>query len=181
MANRSEIEIIQMVYDALSELGDDDARKRVLAWANAKFLGTSPAPAQALSPVAADAERAAGKKRKGKAKVVLKQVKDLNLQPSGKKSARAFAEEKAPTNQKQKCVVAVYYLLNVLGLAKVGADHVYTFFKGVEWPAPANLPNTLHQAGSAGWLDTADSDDLKVTPIGENLVEHNLPNAKATP
>ncbi len=33
----------------------------------------------------------------------------------------------------------------------------------------------MHQAGSAGWLDTADSEEIKLTSMGENLIEHELP------
>jgi hypothetical protein len=33
----------------------------------------------------------------------------------------------------------------------------------------------LHQAGTSGWLDTSDSEDIKITSSGENLVEHDLP------
>ena len=179
MANRSEVDIIKAIDEALSEL-DEDSRKRVLDWANAKFLGRPAAAHKSPGPVLQSkggGRQPTGRKRKGKGKVTVKQIKELDLRPEGKESAREFAHKKGPTNQKQKCVVALYYLLLVLGLEKAGIDHVYTVFKGVGWPAPADLLNTLHQAGSDGWLDTADSNDIKVTPIGENLVEHDLPKA----
>jgi len=72
-------------------------------------------------------------------------------------------------------VVALYYVANTLKIEQVSIDHIYTFFKAANWPVPADLPNTLHQAGTEGWLDTSDAKDIKVTPIGENLVEHDLP------
>jgi hypothetical protein len=175
---------MQALDDALLELVDDDARRRVLAWVNAKFLGPATAPVKQATPVpppAGGAKRTTGKKTKGKAKVVYKQIKDLNLRPDGKESAHEFVEKKKPTNLRQKCVVALYYLLHVLELNKAGVGHVYTVFKNVEWPVPIDLLNTLHQAGSEGWLDTADSENLKITHIGENLVEHDLPKVKATP
>jgi hypothetical protein len=101
--------------------------------------------------------------------------KSLNLSPGGKPSAAQFAAEKKPSNVKQKCVVAVYYLRETLGLDKVTASAVHTFFKTLNWPLPADLKNALQQAGSAGWLDTADAADIKLTSMGENLVEHKLP------
>lgn len=182
MSNRSEIEIIQAVDKALSEL-DDDAKKRVLAWVNAKYasdaatLTTKAAP---TPPPKGGGRVTTGRKRKAKSKVAPKQIKDLNLRPKGKESVGDFADKKRPTNQMQKCVVALYYLLNVLKLDKAGLNHVFTVFKDVGWRVPANLANTLHQTGTVGWLDTADSEDLKVTGIGENLVEHDLPKAKVS-
>lgn len=91
-----------------------------------------------------------------------------------------FAKGKSPTNVLQKCVVAVYYLRDMCKLEKVSANAVFTFFKHLSWPLPNDLKNTLQQAGTAGYLDTANSDDIKLTSMGENLVEHSLPpKAKA--
>ena len=189
MAIESEIDALKAVDEALSAI-DEEARARVLSWANSKYLGTSitlahAAPAAAEPPPTSTSAATSTKKKatkaktKGKAKkkpkTVYKQVKDLNLRPSGKSSARDFVAEKKPTNQKQKCVVALYYLLHTLELEKASIDHIYTFFKDCSWPVPADLPNTLHQAGTAGWLDTADATDIKITPMGENVVEHDLP------
>jgi hypothetical protein len=93
-------------------------------------------------------------------------------------SAVQFATEKSPTNLMQKCVVAVHYLRDTIEMEKVTTQAVFTFFKHLSWPVPADLKNTLQQAGTAGWLDTANSQDIKLTSLGENLIEHNLP-AKA--
>jgi hypothetical protein len=60
----------------------------------------------------------------------------------------------------------------------VTVSAVYTFFKTLNWPLPADLKNALQQAGSAGWLDTADAENIKLTSTGENLVEHSLPPSK---
>lgn len=189
MAIESEIDALKAVDEALAAI-DEGARVRVLSWANSKYLGNSVSTAPAASaaqveppPVSSTASTSKKKTSKAKTKAkstkkpktIYKQVKDLNLRPSGKKSARDFVAEKNPTNQKQKCVVALYYLLHELELEKASIDHIYTFFKDCSWPVPADLPNTLHQAGSAGWLDTADATDIKITPMGENVVEHDLP------
>jgi len=105
----------------------------------------------------------------------LKHLKDLNLSPSGKQSFEEFKKEKRPTNQNHKCVVAIYYLTKILGLKKVSIDHVYSVFKAASWPIPSDFPNRLHQAGTAGHLDTVDKENYRVTNTGENLVEFKLP------
>lgn len=183
MTAELEIDALKSVVDTLDTL-DAEARVRVLNWVNSKYLGTtnpSPKPANDLAQkteqLYSTPQKSKPTKSKPpkKSKIIIKQVKELNLHPSGKKSAQDFVTEKQPTNVKQKCVVALYYLLKILELEKAGIDHIYTFFKGVSWPTPSNFANTLHQAGTEGWLDTKDSTDYKVTSSGENVVEHNLP------
>jgi len=181
----SEIDVMKSLESNFDKL-DELARKRVLDWAWARYVAVPTPSAQSSAPVGTSAkarepaEHSARSKlpKKGKkAKVTLKQIKDLNLSPKGKQSGRAFADAKAPTNVKEKCVVAIYYLRDVVNLPAITADHVFTFFKNANWPTPTDLLNTMQQAGTAGWLDTANAQDLKITPIGENLIEHKLPKS----
>lgn len=183
MTTNSEIDVLKIIDGALNSI-DSEAQVRVLNWLNSKYLGlsnTTPklgnilqhkAEHQSNAPVKNKATKTKSTK---KSKIMFKQDKELNLNPSGKKSAQDFVKEKQPTNVKQKCVVALYYLLKILEREKAGIDHIYTFFKGVGWPIPSNFLNTLHQAGTEGWLDTKDSTDYKITSSGENVVEYNLP------
>jgi hypothetical protein len=180
-----EIDAIKAIASALEGL-QADAQIRVLSWAQAKYGGGSVVPLNntTLPPAGGAGQafvHATAVKPKGtkKAKVVISMDKSLNLSPPGKQSALQFAALKTPTNALQKCVVAVHYLRDVIEMPKVKTDAVLTFFKTVQWPVPADLKNTLQQAGSAGWLDTANSEDIKLTSSGENLVEHQLPAKKA--
>jgi len=175
MNGNSEGDAFKVVDEALSGL-ETDAQQRLLEWANSKFGGNAPATQKKAGTVASDKptknKPASATK---KPKVVMKQVKDLDLRPKGKPAANDFAKEKAPSNLRQKCTVAVYYLVNVLELEAATASHVLTFFKEVGWPVPGDLLNTMHQAGSEGWLDTKNAEDVKVTLRGESFVEHQLP------
>ena len=56
----------------------------------------------------------------------------------------------------------------------MGIDQVYTCFKSASWPLPANLSVKISQAGTEGWLDSQDYSNISITPLGENLVEHEL-------
>lgn len=173
----SEIDAMKSVEDALKPLEKDEI-KRVIDWACARYLGVQ-ATDHSVKPdhkePSINPRRKKSTNKKGKGKVIPKQIKNLNLKPNGKESGVNFALEKKPTNVMQKCVVAVYYLRDVLELPAISADHVFTFFKNATWKVPSDLINTLQQAGTAGWLDTADSKNIIITPIGENLVEHDLP------
>lgn len=179
----SEIDAMKSIETSFANLNDAEKR-RVLDWAWARYIhthspsGSNPAapqkPQGSKSPATGDSISATPKKTK-KFKAIPKQVKDLNLHPAGKPSAKAFAESKAPSNARQKCVVAVYYLRETIGVPEISTDHVFTFFKAVGWPVPADLANMLQQAGTSGWLQTADSQNILITPIGGNLIEHELP------
>ncbi len=186
MANKeiTEIDAIGIVDDTFSQLKDNEARDRVLRWAFQKYASKS-----ALSEIETVENEIRGskhKKSKKKAKKKAKTkksgktgysvVKNLNLKPKGKKSFSDFSEEKSPRSIKEKCVVCVYYLVNILKSKQNGINHVYTCFKNNrKWRIPKNLINMLHQAASEGWLDTQNQDDIKITPIGDNLIELDLP------
>lgn len=173
----NEIDAMKLVSEALEKLQTAEERGRVLMWAHSKFGGASPRPAGGLHvPVAGVAPLKTKSQKKSKS--IIAMDKSLNLSPTGKQSALEFASDKAPSNAQEKCVVAVHYLRDVIELQSISVQAVLTFFKTVQWPPPTDLKNKLQQAGSKGWLDTANSEDIKLTTLGERLVEHDL-SAKA--
>ena len=102
--------------------------------------------------------------------------------PSGKKSLKAFVQEKQPKTLHDKNVVAVYYLRETLGAPKVSVDHVFTCYKDMNWREPGNLGNSLAlTANRKRYLDTSSLDDIKLTPAGRNHVGHELPSPKKAP
>jgi hypothetical protein len=109
------------------------------------------------------------------------QDKTLDLNPKGKTSFLDFIAAKAPPdNQHDHNVLAVYWLINDAGFAKVTADQVYTCYRSAGWKLPGDFRNSLQRTASIkGWLDTKASDDLKITPQGINFVERQLPPKKA--
>jgi hypothetical protein len=193
MGKVTELEAIKAIDEALGSLEDQAARDRILAWARDKFAPSlPPSPVAQTSPQDPTAKsrtarkhRAAGSStstseaRKRPKAAALSMVKDLDLRPKGKQSFKDFASLKSPNSLHEKCVVVVYYLKNELSLPTVSASHVYTCFKHVGWRVPANLRNKLAFAASKfNWLDTKNMDSIQLTPMGENLVEHDLPKKK---
>jgi hypothetical protein len=185
MSPISEIEAIKNLDDTLSDLQDPATRDRVLQWAWDKFASK----AKPQTPQIAVEQGGDNKKSKTtKAKVAKKTktssknksstptlIKDLNLNASGKKSLKAFVEEKQPNDNQEKCTVAVYYLRHELELESISIDHIFTCYKNVGWRV-GNLYNIVRLTASRkGWLDTSNSNDIKTTPHGENLVELDLP------
>lgn len=111
----------------------------------------------------------------GKSKQALTIDKDLDLVKGGTPGFEEFAESKKPSNNGEKNLVAVYWLINMRKPeAPATLDQVYTCFREVGWRVPEDLRNSLAQAGTKGWLDTRSASDLKVTIGGENHVLHTM-------
>lgn len=173
-----EVDAIAAIADILEKLGDKSAAERIVRWAWGKYVG--PEPEQMLRGGAARSRTAKSKGRrrtgvKGKKKETLSMIKELNLNPDGGPTVASFVSEKQPSNLKEKIVAAVYYLSVHAHAEEVTIDHIYSIFKTLGWRLPTNLPNMVHQAGAQGWLDTSDRHNIKLSMIGENFVEHDLP------
>lgn len=103
-------------------------------------------------------------------------VSDLNLRPEGKQSLRDFFAVKKPDTAMELNTVFVYYLERELAITAIGPDHVYTCYKEVSSKVPAALLQSLKDtAHRKGWIDTKNMNALRLSTVGENLVEHDLP------
>ncbi len=99
----------------------------------------------------------------------------MNLKPSSKKFLSDFVKEKNPSSNKQKIIVAIYYLHHELNHSSIDPNAVYTCFKHMNWRVPANIESELFWlASQRGWLDTSNRMDIKITTHGENFVEHDI-------
>jgi Acetyltransferase (GNAT) domain len=109
------------------------------------------------------------------------EVRDLDLAPKGKTSLKDFANGKQPKTQDDMNAVYVYYLLDVVKVSPVTLDHVYTCYREAKVRTPTNLRNSLALTASRkGYLDTANLEDIALTPRGRNYVEYDLPSTKET-
>lgn len=107
-------------------------------------------------------------------------VRDLNLRPPKKRSFDEFVALKQPQNDRERLVVATFWLQHEAEISELTPSHLYTCFKQAKWKVPNNLKNALQVVASKkGWIDTANSADLRVTIAGENFVEHDLPKQSA--
>lgn len=120
-----------------------------------------------------------GRKRNGKrtGKRNFTVPRGLNFAPAGEVSLEDFVEEKAPRTMFEKNLVACYYLTEKMRIAAVDVGHVLAVYQAAGWTAPgdpnASLRNTAHQHG---WLDTANTSDIKVVWKGTNFVETKMPS-----
>ncbi len=103
-------------------------------------------------------------------------VKELDLRPKGKTSFADFVKAKNPTNNHDKYAVAIYYLSNEAGLSTMSSDDVFTAWRDAGWKLPPNFLASLRlTASKKRFLDTSNSEALRLLNTGVNRVEHDLP------
>lgn len=105
-------------------------------------------------------------------------IKDLDLR--GNKTIPSFpkfVEEKKPSHNIQFNAVAVYYLSKLLEIKPITFDHIYTCYNSVKRKTSKNFKQSIFDTASTkyGYLDTNDTDDIKIPLLGVNFVEHDLP------
>jgi len=158
----NELTTLAKILELLESMSSDEQR-RTMAHINDKFGNGSPPP---------------------KEKKQFTFVEGLVLNPTHGESARSMAEryELKRENKQIKCLIAVHYLSDYLprnpyatkdeleNVLPVAVEHVATFFLDVNWELPANLFNTISQAGTSGWIDSSNTTSLKTTEQGRSLL-----------
>ena len=164
-------EVFQALMRAFGNIGDPRAL------AELEVLPEQPTNVSPRVETEPATKKTAGRRSVGtKTKQSFSIDKELDLVKGGSQPFTEFAESKKPTSQQEKCLVSVYWLTHLSHSKKlVTLEQVYTCFKHAGWAVPANLPNALAQAGSKGWLDSKNRNDLKLVVQGENHIEHSMP------
>lgn len=128
---------------------------------------------------AAPAKAAAGgskPKRSGKPTPTI--VKDLDLSGGGncERLKDFYAKYETKTNFERN-LVFIYYLQHKLGMSGIKVDHVFSCYRDVPGvKAPEALRQSLLDTSNRrGWLDTSDTEDIKVSIAGVNFLEHDMP------
>lgn len=101
-------------------------------------------------------------------------VSDLNLRPKQKKSLDDFVSTLTIKSNLERNTAYLYYLTNILGKSKIDQDHIFTCYRHLKEKIPAALYQSLADTSVKGWIDTSDMEDLQLTSIGLNYVEHDM-------
>ena len=106
-------------------------------------------------------------------------VSGLNFRPPGKPSLKDFYAGKSPSDNQSQVTVLIYYLQKILECKGITTNHLYSAFKDVGVRTPSDIGKIVRNTASRkGWVDSSEGADLKVTVLGENFVEHDLPKAQ---
>jgi hypothetical protein len=110
-------------------------------------------------------------KKVSKPSRMLKRLNNINFEPTGKESLRDFFSRYTTTNDKERNLLFVHYLQNVLEIVEISFDHIYSCYDILELRISENLPQTIRNTASkTGWIETNNS-ILSVTIKGSNQIK----------
>ncbi|WP_137719243.1 hypothetical protein [Methylobacillus flagellatus] len=141
-------------------------------------LGKPPSP---KPDVSSTDQKSSGRKKASAGGAQPSIVKDLDLSGKAKEVERLkdFHTSFTITSNLERNLVFMYYLQHKIEVSPITPDHVFTCYRDVGVKVPTALVQSLRDASNRrGWLDTANTNDLKVTTPGMNYLEHDLPKAK---
>ena len=101
-------------------------------------------------------------------------IPSLNLRPSGKKSLEEFYAEHPVKSYYEYNLLLVYYLEKVLNEKSININHLYTCYKVLNIKVPNIYQSIADTKKRKGWIDFSNMNDLKVSTVGENYLEHDL-------
>jgi hypothetical protein len=134
---------------------------------------------ETVTPNSSAAKARSPRKRTPGSKKVWPVNREINWSEPGKKPLTDLIAEKRPQNFHDKCLVAAYYLVEILGQESFDVPDVLGAFKAMSWRFPSDPANTLQVAASANsWFDTKDMSKVALRHHGINAVEHDLPRAE---
>ncbi len=107
--------------------------------------------------------------------MLIDQPARFDISPPGKTSWADFVAEKKPVNMNDKYAVCVHWLLDVAELPKATVNQIVTLFIAARWTLPSDPRNQTSQASRAGYLDSKDLQDIKLTSMGSARVLNDLP------
>ncbi len=112
-------------------------------------------------------------------KTTVTQDRDLDLFPKDKTPFKEFAATKNPKINDERYPVVVYWLKEIAGHDKATIPQVVTCYRAAGWPLPSDVSNAASKAVNAGYLSSGKTEDLKLSSLGINLVDNDLPRTKA--
>jgi hypothetical protein len=101
--------------------------------------------------------------------------KQLNLRPDDKESLRDFSAKYQMDSSAKQIVIVVYYLKEIMKLAKVTSNHIYTGLEELNVRIPKSLNQIIiNTKVRDGWLDYTKMDDISLSMQGRNAVKFDL-------
>jgi hypothetical protein len=177
------VERVKKAADVIGSLPTKGLQAEAFRYLLGEFAALPPKTKVPVAPTPVD-EKAAlvkdGKTRRASGtKTTITQDRDLDLFPKDKTSFKDFATAKSPKINDERYPVAVYWLREVAGHEKATVAQVVTCYRAAGWSLPSNVNNAASKAVNAGYLSSGKAEDLQLSSLGINLVDNDLPRAKA--
>ncbi|TCC52138.1 hypothetical protein E0H73_40080 [Kribbella pittospori] len=101
---------------------------------------------------------------------------NLNFAPQGKQSLDELIADKQPTTNHEKCLLAVYYLCDVMDRKTCNTNDVLAVFLHADWDKPSHPDTTLQATKSVHhWIETSDMDKITVQWAGTKYISDKMP------
>lgn len=107
-------------------------------------------------------------------------LKDLNLAGSESyQGLREFYSKYSIKTNMERNLVFTYYLTKIMSIEAVSASHIFSCYRHIAGiKIPGNLKQSLYDTSAKGWLSIVSiEDDITVSILGINHIEHDLPKA----
>jgi hypothetical protein len=100
---------------------------------------------------------------------------DFDFRPSNKESLKDFYQKYNAKSNLEKNLIFTYYLQNIAAVDNITVSHIFSCYRHMGFKVPL-FPQTLIDTKiRKGWIDTSNSNNLKVTREGMNFLEHDMP------
>jgi len=97
---------------------------------------------------------------------------------------KSLKNEKQPTSANEMAAIVAYYLSELAQAgekkSEVATEDMNKYFKQAGFPLPKRPEMLLSNAKNAGYFDAGSYGNYKLSPVGYNLVAHNLPRTGGT-
>src|SRR5262245_2618455 len=95
---------------------------------------------------------------------------------------KSLKNEKQPNSARQMACIVAYYLGELAPekerKATMTVSDLAKYFKQAGYPLPQNMDQLLVDCKRSGYMDSQARGEYTLTPVGHNLVVHNMPAAK---
>ena len=101
-------------------------------------------------------------------------LSDFDFRPTGKDSLKDFFSRYESKSNLERNLIFTYYLQEVLGTQGISINHIFSCYRHLNLKIPFFPQTLIDTKKRKGWIDTADTNNLKVTREGINHFEHDF-------
>lgn len=99
---------------------------------------------------------------------------DFDFRPANKDSLKDFYSKYEAKSNLERNLVFTYYLQEILNVQGISINHIFSCYRHLGLKIPSFPQTLIDTKKRKGWIETADTDNLKVTREGINYFEHEF-------
>ena len=103
---------------------------------------------------------------------------EFDFRPVNKESLKDFYSKYDSKTNFERNLVFIYYFQEVIKLNGITMNHIYSCYRHLTLKIPVFPQTLIDTKKNKGWIETSDTDNLKVTREGLNYIEHEFAKRK---